>query len=257
MSFISLTTSFSLGVIHALEPGHGKAFLASLITGKNISNRNLLLMTLTIGVSHSLLLVILAFLVPLFFPHLEETIHIFIQIIASTLILYLGIRMLINAKKQKNESTSCSCGIDHGTTPVNHIKPNTQFTYAGKSNLNTLTFSKAPTQPVKESTNIHETTKKETLWIGFINGITPCPSALAVIGIAVTNSNFWIVSSTMLLYVIGFILTMLLIAYSLVKFKVTLLKNSSFSSKKTHYISGILIILSGLYYLYLGLNHTH
>jgi ABC-type nickel/cobalt efflux system permease component RcnA len=254
MNSISILTSVGLGAIHALEPGHGKAFLFSYLTGNDIKKKNLLVMSLSMAISHSFLLLFLALIVPFFFNDIEEEIHKGITVIASLSILYIGSKMLINAINKKNENCNCSF---HSTQNNDSKQTSSLFQQANFSSPNQSLkinpINIATLKPVKK------TSLKESIFTGFINGIIPCPSALVVIAISFTNTNYIESIFVLLAYVIGFTGLILLfsIALLLLKSKIKLKSKSHKFENLLAYITSSIVILSGFYYLYIGLNHHH
>lgn len=249
MSTISTLTTLGLGALHALEPGHGKAFLASYAIGNKLDRKKTLKLIMSMAISHSLLLMILAIVVPLFFPKIEENIHFFIMITASIIILFIGFRMFYKYFIKKEANEKCSCGNDHSQITHNHSFLNQN---QPKINIQNLNFK--PPTPLK---NVE---KDNSIMVGIVNGIMPCPSALAVVGIAFTQSSTLLISITMLSYVIGFVGAMILLLGLVLFFKkkvISKTKNTIKTENRIQIISSVLIILSGLYYLYLSFNHSH
>ena len=118
MSLVSLATSFGLGLVHALEPGHGKAFLASYITGSNVSKTSIWKMTLSMAISHSILLLVLAFVFPFLLPEFEEQTHRFILLVATLLILFVGFKMLYDTVRQELEERGVSNKVFQQLAPA-------------------------------------------------------------------------------------------------------------------------------------------
>lgn len=54
-----LVTAFLLGILHALEPGHGKSVMAAFVIGINASLKEASLLGLTVVSSHVLVVVML------------------------------------------------------------------------------------------------------------------------------------------------------------------------------------------------------
>ena len=276
MSFIHMLTTLSLGALHALEPGHGKAFLASYAVGNEITKKKSFQIIISMAISHSVLLMVLAIVVPLFFPTIEESIHVFIMIAAALIILYVGIKMLYQCITKKHSPSNCNCGIDHSneipSNIINVKKSNTILT--GKIDSSKLSFIKptaatqfTPTKAIptakksfwkKITTNINF--KDNSIMVGVVNGIMPCPSALAVVGLAFTQSSVLHISLTMIAYVIGFISAMVCLLILVVYFKSKVINkrtNTHTFENKIHILSSCMIILSGCYYLFIALNHSH
>jgi len=253
MSAISIITSLGLGALHAMEPGHGKTFLVSYSMSSDIDKKEAIKIIISMAISHSVLLILLALVVPVVFPHLEELIHFYIQLIASFLVLYVGISMLLKSKKHAHHDENCGCGHGHEKETLLHSYQ------AEKQHIQDTKLSLAQTTNAIKKTEKNSTISNPAL-VGFINGIMPCPSALAVLGIAFNYSSAWIISLTMLAYVAGFILAMFLLLTGFVIVKSKILKIDASNKKleeRIRKISGTVILLSGFYYFFMTINHTH
>lgn len=252
MSAISIITSLSLGALHALEPGHGKTFLASYTLSNKMNKKEVIKIISSLAISHALLLLILGLLVPILFPKLEETIHIYVQVSASILILFVGLKMLYKWKNTKEPVKTCSCKHHHSKQENNKAIP------SDEQNIKGVNCSPETTEMNKQNEKSYK--NSNPILVGFINGIMPCPSALAVVGIAFTYNSVWTISFVILAYVLGFIAAMfaLLLAFVILKNKFFQSTTNNFKSqKKIQFISAVVIILSGIYYLFLAYNHSH
>jgi ABC-type nickel/cobalt efflux system permease component RcnA len=256
MSAISIITSLGLGALHALEPGHGKTFLASYSLAKRMSKKEVIKIISSMAISHSLLLLILGLFIPLVLPRQEETIHIYVQILASAIVLFVGFKMLYTLYKKEHDDKSCSCGYDHTQEQHNEslllIKKNETIRNKVFTSINQTNFNL--TTPEKNKKN------SSPVLVGIVNGIMPCPSALAVVGIAFTYTSVWSISFIMLAYVLGFIAAMFCLLTIFVIFKNKFINSNpkNFKShQKVQLVSAIVIILSGFYYLFLAYNHSH
>lgn len=260
MSTISVITSLGLGALHALEPGHGKTFLVSYSIANTIDKKETVKIISSMAISHSLLLLVLGIVIPVFLPKQSEDIHFFVQLTASLLVLYVGFKMLY--RWNKKESEKCSCGQNHSLKEHNESlylgQHTTGFTAASLNAFKVNGISLASNANPK---NTLESKKNgNPILVGIVNGIMPCPSALAIVGIAFTYSSAWAISLVMIAYVLGFIAAMFALLIAFVKFKNKFLKsktNHINSQRKIQLVSAIVIILSGYYYLFLAFNHSH
>ena len=242
-----------LGALHALEPGHGKTFLATYTIANEMDKKKVIKIISSMAISHTILLILLALLVPFFFPKIEESIHFYIQLIASLLILFVGVKMLVKSKSKHKHDHNCSCGHEHKENSV--YKLDKPLNYTLKVNTLKLTNPNNLAE-TKEADNKND----NPIMVGFINGIMPCPSALAVVGMAFTYSSPWLISITMLAYVIGFIAAMFLMLAGFVVLKSKFLKvksNDHVLQKRIELVSGIVISLCAFYYLFMAFYHTH
>ena len=225
MSAISILTSFGLGAAHALEPGHGKTFLVSYLGANSISRKELIKLCFSMAVTHMLLTTVLALVVPFVFPSITENVHQFIMVTASLFIVFIGVKMLYNTVVTHKKTNDCSCGHHHHHEH-DHIHPK------------------------------HEKSKNSVL-VGVLQGLLPCPTSLAIIGIAFTGQSGLIASSILGAYAIGFVSFISLLAFMLffLKGKINLNALSDKKNKWVQVVSATVILLSGFYYMYLGLNH--
>ncbi len=216
-------------------------------------------MTFSMAISHSLLLLFLALIVPFIFPKFEDQIHHYILLFASIMIIGIGIKMLLDTFFLKKE-TSCNCS-NHDEMKSTKKKINSKAAI----NLYQLKILKPEfksSQINKNSIEINKASKNKAskpILIGFINGILPCPSALAVIGISAANTKGYLASTTIISYVIGFTLSMCVIAFFVLNVKNHFIgKEMSFKNwSRLQLGCSTIIILSGLYYCILFMNHQH
>jgi nickel/cobalt exporter len=256
MSIIPIITSLGLGVLHALEPGHGKTFLASYSLSNKINKKEIVKIISSMAISHSLLLLILGIGIPLILPQQEEKIHLYVQIIASAIVLFVGFNMLYLLTKKEQVTENCSCGRHHSEEQYN------QSLLLVRNNLKIET---KPLSPINKTKLVLATPEKSInnsnpILVGIVNGVMPCPSALAVVGIAFTYTSVWTISFIMLAYVLGFIASMFGILMVIVLFKNKVINPNTIdykSHKKLKLVSAIVILLSGFYYLFLAFNHSH
>ncbi len=72
MNILSWSSTLMLGMLHALEPGHGKTYLAAVIMGKSWRWKQLLLLMGSLVSSHFLVLLILALGIRYTFEGLQD-----------------------------------------------------------------------------------------------------------------------------------------------------------------------------------------
>lgn len=256
MGALSLLTSVGLGALHALEPGHGKTFLVSYTMGNTVNKKETIKIISSMAISHSVLLVFLALLVPVLFPEFEENIHFFIQLVASLLILFVGVKMLYKLKNRTHHThdSNCSCGQNHSISQQKKENDVPMGKFSEKS------FKIPPKEEITIDDVPLQENKTNPILVGIINGIMPCPSALAVVGLAFTYPSTLLISLTMIAYVLGFILAMLALLLTFVVFKKRYIKidaNNVKLQRKIQLISACIILFSGVYYLILAMNHLH
>lgn len=114
-NLLSYSSSFVLGALHSLEPGHGKSIVA-LHTSQSKKFSDGLMMLVSLLITHfSLVLAvsILFFKLPNF-EHIE-----WLQVGASIMIIFYGLFLLVKKSKKNDDYLGCSC---HETQSQHHNK---------------------------------------------------------------------------------------------------------------------------------------
>lgn len=121
METATLTSGFALafGVLHALEPGHGKTALMTYLTSGKRSVAEGLVIALTSAITHSLAVLIIATIshTLLYEENMESSIHHlgeYLALLSGALIVGLGLWILRKGLSSKpQESSSSACGLHH------------------------------------------------------------------------------------------------------------------------------------------------
>jgi nickel/cobalt transporter (NicO) family protein len=110
---IPLFSTYVLGALHSLEPGHGKSILA-LHTSQSKKWSEGISLLATLLITHFLLVVVVSFIL---FSHPEWLDIAQIQFIAPVLVIFYGLFLLVKSQKNKEHYLACSCSHDsHDTT---------------------------------------------------------------------------------------------------------------------------------------------
>ncbi len=215
---VATMAALSLGAVHALEPGHGKTFITSyLLTGRS-SRAQLLIMGLSMALSHTLVLLLLGSLLFFFSTQVAELATDFILIGSPLLVAGIGAFMVYRVHFKKKH-IGCSC--------KHHAK--------GHSHAH----------------DVQKINSKTAAMVGFTGGLLPCPSAIAVFSLSGTSGDPQNAFCMMLLYIAGFVFVMsgLIIGASFIKNKVVA---NYFNEKKNllvQKLSAYAILATGLLYL--------
>lgn len=87
--------AFLLGAAHSLEPGHGKTVVAAYLVGSRGRNIDAVILGLVVTVTHSFSIILLGLLAKFTARYFtDQEIHAYLGIVASLLILGLGLWML-------------------------------------------------------------------------------------------------------------------------------------------------------------------
>lgn len=228
---VSIGICFVLGILHALEPGHGKtAFVAHLLTEK----RNVLrpfLLALTTAVTHALsILFIAVFIHTLMHVTLSSDsheLHSWLVNISGGLLIFLGVYFFVKAfqsKKHQHENhTSCSC-THHKKTSVVQSDDNKKW---------------------------------QTMAIGFAVGLIPCPSALAALSTALVSKDLVMAFSVIGMFSLGIFISLSLVG-SLFSYLSTTVHNLSFLKRNSNFINyaqAVALTLTGVWHMFLSAGH--
>jgi nickel/cobalt transporter (NicO) family protein len=213
---LSTLAAFSLGAMHALEPGHGKTFITSyLLTGKS-NKAQLFIMGLSMALSHTIVLLGLGLLMMFLSAQMASVVQEVLHIGSPLLVMAIGIFMIY---RLRTKQSTCGCK-SHGC-----------------SSHQEKAFSVV--------------SKKSAAVVGITGGLLPCPSAVAVFSLSGTHAAPESAICMMLLYVVGFILVMgtLIIGASFIKNN---LISKYFNQSKNlliQKVSAYAILLTGVVYL--------
>ena len=214
---------FFLGCFHALEPGHGKTFLLAYTIGQKLDLKKIFILTLSLLFSHLLTLSIFSILFNILLVEIaEKFLHNLSHWFAPFIIILFGTYVIGRAIYEIKHKHNKDCGHDHGKFTNSKIK-----------------------NPVT---------------VGFLTGLMPCASSLAVVFLTGTNSNILSIIYFMGVYVLGIavVLFSMVTTFSFTK-NLFLARIQSIGTKiNLDLVSGCLILLVGLVYLsYNWGSHAH
>jgi nickel/cobalt transporter (NicO) family protein len=212
MNFPILST-FLLGALHSLEPGHGKSIVALHTSrSRKLSDGFSLLASLLL--THFLLVIAISFYI-YFNPSVLNL--VWLKYLAPVLVIIYGLFLLIKSRKDTDEYLGCSCSHEE--------KP---------------------------------TDNKNQILVGIMAGLTPCPSVFAPVILCMSNQQFDQIFYYLIAHIAGVISVFVILFLG-----VFFIKNSSqqletlVSKFNPHLMSGIMMVLIGIFYLAMGLMHQH
>ncbi|XRP97734.1 sulfite exporter TauE/SafE family protein [Methanocaldococcus sp. 16A] len=92
VEFLYAITAFILGMLHALEPGHGKSVLAAYILGTKTALKDAILLGITITISHTAVIFLLGILSLYLLTNLNvELVHDMMNILGGIILITVGI----------------------------------------------------------------------------------------------------------------------------------------------------------------------
>ncbi|MDB2351470.1 sulfite exporter TauE/SafE family protein [Candidatus Marinimicrobia bacterium] len=220
---LTFTSIFLLGCLHALEPGHGKTFLLAYTVGGKLDFQKIILLTLSLLVSHFLVLSIIAIIFNIILAEVASSfLHEFSHWIAPVIIISFGSYILGKAIYKMRHVHSNDCGHNHGDFGDSKIE-------------NPIT-------------------------VGLLTGILPCASSLAVVMMTGMTPSISSIIGFILIYVLGIALVLFLVVLTFNFAKNIIIEkfNNLKININQEVLSGCLILGVGFIYLtYNFLGHSH
>lgn len=220
---LTFTSIFLLGCLHALEPGHGKTFLLAYTVGGKLDFQKIILLTLSLLVSHFLVLSIIAIIFNIILAEVASSfLHEFSHWIAPVIIISFGSYILVKAIYKMRHVHSNDCGHNHGDFGDSKIE-------------NPIT-------------------------VGLLTGILPCASSLAVVMMTGMTPSIYSIIGFILIYVLGIALVLFLVVLTFNFAKNIIIEkfNNLKININQEVLSGCLILGVGFIYLtYNFLGHSH
>ena len=220
---LTITSIFLLGCLHALEPGHGKTFLLAYTIGGKLDFQKISLLTLSLLISHFLVLSIIAIIFNLILTEVASSfLHEFSHWIAPGIIISFGTYIVWKSIYKMRHIHSDDCGHDHG--------------------------------------KFQDTKIENPITVGLLTGMLPCASSLAVVMMTGMTPSMISIIRFILIYVLGIALILFLIVLTfnftknIVVEKISTLKFNI----NQELLSGCLILAVGFIYLaYNFVGHSH
>lgn len=215
MAFLLLAlSSFGLGALHALEPGHGKTVVGAYLIGSKGRISDAVLLGIVVTLTHSgsvILLGLLSTIAAAYF--VPETVQKVLEVVSGLLVVGVGGWMFTIRMRQAK-------GHANGHDEYGHDHQHEQSDdHPHEHSHGGHTHSHIPATAPGE---------RPTLWqlitLGVSGGIVPCPAALAVLLAAVSYGQFVRGLSLVSIFSIG-------MAAVLVAIGIMMVKAASFAGK--------------------------
>ena len=267
-----------LGMIHALEPGHGKTVIAAYLIGTQGKIRDALFLGLIVTFSHTFSVILLAIIALLASSFLvTETISEILHVVSGLLIIVVGIWMFSKRKEwhthphkhikiRKTETTSSmrlpvSCCITDGGEPEENCCINRKtnedhwhehYHEEDHDHEEHMHFHEG------EEEDFARIVDKGSLFsLGVSGGIVPCPAAIALLLVAVSSSKFLEGLFVILAFSLGLATALIFIGIvackassKLRKWRVT---DNAPRLIKLRMLSSLIVITLGIYFVISGL----
>ena len=179
MEFMILAlSSFGLGALHALEPGHGKTVVGAYLVGSKGTSWDAVLLGVVVTLTHTGSVIILGVLSTVAAAYfVPDTVKKVLELVSGLLIVGVGGWMIGVRVRQSRRRHDHDHGHDDADDHEGRHGRHSQDAGHG--------HSQAPVLQAGE-----RATLGQLIVLGISGGIVPCPAALAVLLVAVSMGNF-------------------------------------------------------------------
>lgn len=197
MILVALATSFILGMVHSLSPGHGKAMVAAYLVGTRGRIRDAVVLGIIVTSTHVFSVIVLGLLI-LFVSQfiVPQRIYPWIGVGSGLLVAAVGYWMLASRALGLTPGTQ-----SHSHHPHDHHDHNHNHVH-GHSHDHGHSHSHVPEGNV---------TFGSLLALGIAGGMVPCPSALVVLLLSVAVNRVLFGLAMILVFSLGMALVLILI----------------------------------------------
>jgi len=205
-------SSFGLGALHALEPGHGKTVVGAYLVGSKGRVSDAVLLGLVVTLTHSgsvILLAILSTVAAAYF--VPATVQKVLEVVSGALVVgvggwMLGVRIRQARRGDEPHNHNRDHSHEHEHDHCHGHDHSHEHSHGGHSHSHE--HSLAPGE-------------RPTLWqlitLGVSGGIVPCPAALAVLLAAVSYGRFVRGLSLVIVFSVGMAAVLVAIGIVMVK----------------------------------------
>jgi nickel/cobalt exporter len=231
-----------LGMMHALEPGHGKTVVAAYLVGSRGRNLDALLLGLVVTFTHSFSIIVLGVLAKVSSRYFtDQVLHAYLGLFASILILGIGLWML---KTRWAALRNPSIAHHHGQHSHSHTHDHKHHHHDNHN---------AP--------HMHHENKPPGLvgliLLGISGGIVPCPAALAILLASASVGDIGRGLALVIIFSVGLAFSLVvigLVVVNSVRFAQRFLDTKKFIAKISFASAGIITMI-GVFTLYSSLRH--
>jgi len=214
LSFIYLIGAFSLGILHGLEPGHGKTVVAAYLIGSRGKIIDAIILGMIVTFTHTISVIILGLVCGLLGTNnISSSLEYSLRLICGGLVITIGIWMMISRNKYNSRHLHSS-----------------EYTHEGQK----LDKRKGTYQVIS---------------LGISGGILPCPAAITILLIAIGSGHLTQGLVLVLLFSSGLAIILISIGIIVCKAKsfVERYTNSNITTTTIPFFSSLLIIILGIF----------
>ncbi len=261
MNFLTLGTSFLLGALDGVSPGHGKSLIAAFMVGEKLSLRQIGAMGISLLASHFLLLVLLSAGLEYLFGG-SPALH-FLEWVGPFAVIGFGVYMLFRHRRMTKlaetslKASHSSFAFEQVHPPGCHCGHHHQIPFSrlsGKKNLE----SNSDNKHVGEHDHSQKNIRQVTIF-GFLLGLIPCPMAISTILLSMSSDQFSTALMVISTYILGMALVLFVIAgliYAGRHFLAEKLDRLHYHVD-VRFLSALMVICIGVAYLLMNTFHLH
>jgi nickel/cobalt transporter (NicO) family protein len=263
--WLFIPTAVLLGALHGLEPGHSKTMMAAFIIAVRGTVGQAILLGLAATISHTLIVWLVA-LLGLHFgsAYATEAVEPWLQLISGVIIIAIALWMMRQTFAEQHhhhdhEHHEHEHGYDHDHDHAHvHHHDHSKTQQAGLQ-LGSLDYEDAHARAhrleIEKRFAGRKVTTGQIVMFGLTGGLIPCPASVTVLLVCLQLKQITTGALLVLCFSIGLAVTMVAVgAVAALGMDRAQRSWDGFGklAARAPYISSALVILIGLYSLYLG-----
>lgn len=266
--WIFIPTAILLGALHGLEPGHSKTMMAAFIIAVRGTVGQAILLGLAATISHTLIVWLVALLGLNFgSAYATESVEPWLQLISGVIIIAIALWMMRQTFAEHHHGHNHHHDHDHDHhNPHDHDHHHDHYHYDSKGHLANFQFgsldyedahARAHRLDIEKRFLGRKVTTGQIVMFGLTGGLIPCPASVTVLLVCLQLKQIATGALLVLCFSIGLAVTMVSVgAIAALGMDRAQKSWDGFGrlAARAPYISSGLVILIGLYSLYIGLK---
>ncbi|WP_454787151.1 nickel/cobalt efflux protein RcnA [Klebsiella quasipneumoniae] len=264
-AWLFIPSAILLGALHGLEPGHSKTMMAAFIVAVRGTLKQAVLLGLAATVSHTAVVWLIA-MAGLWFGRgwNAQTSEPWFQLISGIVIVLIACWMLWRTWRESRPHAHHhhpQHGHDHDHDHHHHEHHDHHHSHSPGAPLVAEEWQdahqRAHAQEINRRFDGRQVTTGQIVMFGLIGGLIPCPASITVLLICLQLKKFSLGATLVLGFSVGLALTLVAsgaIAALSIKHATRRWPWLNDISRKAPWISGLLIIVVGIYMMLHGLS---
>ncbi|HEV7339525.1 MAG TPA: nickel/cobalt efflux transporter [Bosea sp. (in: a-proteobacteria)] len=264
-AWLFIPSAILLGALHGLEPGHSKTMMAAFIVAVRGSVLQAVLLGLAATLSHTLVVWAVALTGLYLARDLDaEATEPWFQLASGLIIIAIALWMIWRTRSEQAALHTASHGRTHGhhhshghsygqSHGNGHSHPHDQTHRRDDEPMDA--HQRAHAEDIRQRFAGRPVTNWQIALFGLTGGLIPCPAAITVLLICMQLREITLGAVLVLCFSIGLALTLVSVGIAASLSLRVVEKRSNWLSTiaaRAPYVSGLLIVLVGLYTVYHG-----